>query len=265
MYSKTIVCFFMVISISCKHGNSQMKDVSTTKVNTENKPKAVLFTNPYETISSIPIPDGYKRPPEDQHSFSTWLGQIHLKSDRSVYLFDSTKKANQLAQFAVLDIPVGDRDLQQCADAIMRLRASYFFDKKEYDSILFFDNDHKAYRFSKPYNQEHFNDYLKTVFEMCGTASLSKQLKKINFKDIRPGDVLIRGGFPGHAVMVVDMVINEKGEKKYMLAQSYMPAQDIHILLNPHVAIASPWYQVSDADKIETPEYTFTSDEWKRW
>ena len=42
------------------------------------------------------------------------------------------------------------------------------------------------------------------------------------------GDVLIQGGSPGHAVIVVDMAENPAtGEKLYLLAQSYMPAQDI--------------------------------------
>ena len=33
---------------------------------------------------------------------------------------------NQLAQLAVLDTRVGDKDLQQYADAMLRLRAEYF-------------------------------------------------------------------------------------------------------------------------------------------
>ena len=68
---------------------------------------------------------------------------------------------------------------------------------------------------------------------MCGTASLSKQLKtKIDLKEVEPGDVLIRGGFPGHAVIIMDVGTNNAGNKIFLLAQSYMPAQDIHVLNN---------------------------------
>ena len=52
-----------------------------------------------------------------------------------------------------------------------------------------------------------------------------------NIDAIEIGDIFIRGGFPGHAVLVVDMAIHPvSGQKAVLLAQSYMPAQDIHIL-----------------------------------
>ena len=48
------------------------------------------------------------------------------------------------------------------------------------------------------------------------------------------GDVFIKGGFPGHAVVVLDMAENDRtGQRVFLLAQSYMPAQDIHIMKNP--------------------------------
>jgi hypothetical protein len=101
---------------------------------------------------------------------------------------------------------------------------------------------------------------------MCGSASLSKQLKPVNyFGGIQPGDVIIRGGFPGHAVIVIDVAVNTAGKKIYLLAQSYMPAQDIHILKNPTNENLSPWYEVNEEHIIKTPEYTFTKNELKRW
>ena len=82
---------------------------------------------------------------------------------------------------------------------------------------------------------------------------------------LEPGDVLIRGGFPGHAVIVMDVAKNKAGNKIYMLAQSYMPAQDIHVLNNPSDKALSPWYEVNDENEIITPEYVFKRDELKRW
>ena len=63
----------------------------------------------------------------------------------------------------------------------------------------------------------------------------------------------------------MEVVINDSGQKKYLLAQSYMPAQDIHLLINPINAIESPWYSVTDKDTIETPEYVFHANELMHW
>lgn len=48
-----------------------------------------------------------------------------------------------------------------------------------------------------------------------------------------------------------------------MLAQSYMPAQDIHVLINPMDKNISPWYEIDHT--ITTAEYTFTENELKTW
>lgn len=223
-------------------------------------------TNPYDSIAAIPVPAGFERKKELPDSFGNWLRKIPLKRDKTVYLYNGEKKKNQLAQFAVLDLPVGNKDLQQCADAVMRLRASWLFDQQRYDDISFADNEGKQYRFTSPFTKEHFETYLQTVFARCGTASLSKQLKKTSYDQLQAGDVLIRGGFPGHAVMVMDIAVNKDGEKRFLLAQSYMPAQSIHLLVNPASEDHSPWYETDPDDElIATPEYSFYSFELKRW
>jgi hypothetical protein len=50
-----------------------------------------------------------------------------------------------------------------------------------------------------------------------------------------------------------------------MLAQSYMPAQDIHIVKNPVDDKLSPWYEVNNAEEIITPEWTFLRNQLRRW
>lgn len=219
----------------------------------------------YATISTIPVPTGFSRFPSDDASFSNWLGKIKLKKDRTVYLYNGEIKRFQNAQFAVLDISVGKKDLQQCADAVMRLRAEYLLANKRYREISFSDNDGTAYSLKSLFTAENFADYLNKVFSACGTASLSKQLHSKSIKDLQPGDVLIRGGFPGHAVIVVDAAINFEKEIVYMLAQSYMPAQDIHILRNPTLQTFSPWYKIDGSQRIITPEYVFSPTELKSW
>jgi hypothetical protein len=86
------------------------------------------------------------------------------------------------------------------------------------------------------------------------------------FISILPGDVFVKAGAPGHAMIVVDVALNETtGKKIYLLAQGYMPAQDMHIVMNPNSSTLSPWYEVNDSEKIITPGWIFTKDQLKRW
>ena len=75
-----------------------------------------------------------------------------------------------------------------------------------------------------------------------------------------PGDIFIQGGFPGHAVLVLDVATNAQDEKIFLIGQSYMPAQDFHILKNLENENLSPWYKINDGEKLYTPEWTF---DWK--
>ena len=101
----------------------------------------------------------------------------------------------------------------------------------------------------------------------AGTLSLSKELSTVAYNNLKAGDIFIQGGSPGHAVIVVDLAIDPNSDKKiYLLAQSYMPAQDIQVLKNPMNKNLSPWYELDVNNTIiETPEWTFNSTDLKRF
>ena len=102
-----------------------------------------------------------------------------------------------------------------------------------------------------------FRRYLTKVFQYAGTASLTRELMPVAASSkIAPGDVFIEGGFPGHAVIVVDTAENSAGEQVFLIAQSYMPAQQIHILKNPRDPALSPWYRYQPGP-LRTPEWRF--------
>lgn len=247
--------------------------------------------NPYPTIGAIPPPAGYHRVTDTAGSFAGWLRTLPLKKDRTVYLYDGTPKYNQNAQFAVLNVTVGREDLQQCADAVMRLRAEYLRDRQKPAAIEFITEQGTRLNYREWENggrvrlaagrlvtyahsgqdlfcntRACFDDYLRTVFLYCGTRSLERQLLSRPFGAMRPGDVLIRGGSPGHAMLVMDMAEDAAGHRVYLLAQSYMPAQDIHIVRNPGDGALSPWYRLQEGDgMIETPEWTFKTSQLRTW
>lgn len=242
-------------------------------------------------VTRIKEPEGYTRVPVADNSFGSWLRRFPLKKGKpEVHLFDGSLKSNQRAHFAVLDIDQGTKDLQQCADAVIRLRAEYLYGQKKFDNISFhFTNDFPfAYkrwmegsrvkvdgnrtswtnpaRVSNDASYKTFRSYLNMAFSYCGTLSLSKELKSVaNVKDIKPGDVFIRGGSPGHAVIVMDVAANGEGKKVFLLAQSYMPAQEMHILKNPVNAQLSPWFPEDFGSDLITPEWTFNRIELKTW
>ncbi len=229
-------------------------------------------------------PNGFVRQAAPANSFGHYLQNLPLKpADSPVHLYNGQLKARQSAHAGVVDMDTGDRDLQQCADAVMRLRAEHLFAQKQYDKIHFnltngFKMDYEKWRqgyrvkvdgskaewyatnaLSTSY--ESFRKYLDFVFMYAGTLSLSKELKPKQVKDLGIGDVFIQGGSPGHAVIVVDVAVKEStGEKVFLLAQSYMPAQEIHILKNPNDASLSPWYRADFGGELVTPEWTFKRD-----
>jgi hypothetical protein len=169
---------------------------------------------------------------------------------------------------AVVDIDVGKRDLQQCADAIMRLRGEWLFAAGRRADIRFNDTDGRRLSFSSRRDSGYpsFRKYMDYVFAYAGTYSLEHELKPVPLADMQIGDVFIKGGFPGHAVLVADMVENTaNGEKRFLLLQSYMPAQDIHVLKNPSAPDGSPWYPASFDGALVTPEWTFPSGALRRW
>ena len=204
-----------------------------------------------------------------------------------VRLYDGQEKWNQTAHFAVVDLPIGKRDLHQCADAVMRLRADYLRETGQYESIHFnFTNGFKCgyepwmqgkrIRVSGN-NVSWYNanaasgdsdasywKYLEMVWSYAGTLSLEKELKTRSIQEISIGDVWIKGGSPGHAIIVVDLVINKVGKQRFLLAQSYMPAQEMHILLNPNDESLSPWYELPKG-QLTTPEWTFELDQLRTW
>jgi len=221
--------------------------------------------NPYGSIGAIPLPPGFERVPAAPGSFGDWLRQLPLKKDKTVHLYNGRPKYNQSAQFAVLAVTVGDKDLQQCADAIMRLRAEWLYGCHRPADIDFADNGHVHYRLPAGAGRKEFDQYLEKVFSYCGSLSLSRQLRAKPFSQLAPGDVLIYGGSPGHAMLVTDVARNRAGQTIFLLSQSYMPAQEIHVVINPGDPSLSPWYPVNNVPAIETPEWTFSISQLKTW
>jgi predicted MPP superfamily phosphohydrolase len=233
-------------------------------------------------------PQGFKRVSVEDGSFAEYLRTLSLKPHGSPILFYDGREKTRNVHEAVVNIDIGERDLLQCADAVMYLRGEYLYKSGLYDKIQFefangFVADYKSWMEGKRIvvegnhaywvqQTEYSNDfqsfrrYFDMVFAYANTVSLERQLKSVNVEDMQIGDVFMKGPLPGHCVIVVDMAENEEtGEKLFMIAQSYMPAQEIHVLKNYKDPSISPWYSIDFGRVLSTPEWTFYDDQLMRY
>lgn len=238
-------------------------------------------------VSQIPPPTGFGRTHVPATSFGAWLRALPLRTGQTkVHLFDGSLKRNQSAHFAILEVDVGPRDLQQCADAVIRLRAEYLYSGACSDAIQFNFTSGDTARWTdwregmRPrivgnqvtWNRtatpdvgyENFRSYLDSVFSYAGSASLERELLAVTDPQWpESGDVFIQGGYPGHAVIILDVAADQVGRRVFLLAQSFMPAQDIHILKS--FDDCSPWYYARSEGTLHTPEWEFFHQDLKRF
>lgn len=248
--------------------------------------------NGYINISGMTIkeryslPQGYSRVSAEEGSFGEFLRNQRLKpyGEKSLY-YDGREKPSAGIYDGVMDVDIGNRDLHQCADAIMLLRGEYLYSLGAYEDINFnfvsgFRAEYKKwtdgyrikvngnkveyYRGADPSNtHEDFRKFMDMVMAYASTLSLEKELESVHIQDLDIGDVFIIGGSPGHAVIVVDVAESADNEKMFLLAQSYMPAQQTQIIINPMDRDISPWYSLDGKDELITPEWRFSLDNLK--
>lgn len=108
--------------------------------------KESLINSHGKTIGErIKVPKGYERVEVPRGSFAEYLRNLPLKPHGTkVRYYNGEEKPNDV-YVAVIDIDVGTRDLQQCADAVIRLYSEYLYKNRQYDKIHFnFTNGFRA-------------------------------------------------------------------------------------------------------------------------
>ena len=233
------------------------------------------------------LPEGYTRVVWNDTSFSAFLQNVTLLADgEKVHYFNGSVKDKPDVYVAVIDMPIGHKDLQQCADVAMHMRAAYLYQAGMQDSIQFtltngfvaaYSKWAQGYRIAVKGNKTEWiksaaprddsatlSAYMDVIYSYCGSLSLSRELKHLAWQEVQPGDLLVRGGTPGHVELVMDMAQDKSGHKIYLLAQGFMPAQQMQLLANPMNGKLSPWYELNEGE-IRTPECVFTSEHFMRF
>lgn len=260
---------------------------------TPNAPRYAWLTTPYNAQTALAtrfaVPTGCQRVAVAPGSYAEWLRHLPLRpKGTAVHLHDGRLKNPQTVHAAVLDLDTGPRDLQQCADAAIRLRAEYQFTQNfraihfhltSGHDIWFGDwVDGKGFQVKgddvlptarpaeKP-THTALRRYLDVIFTYAGTLSVSREMRPVPLAQAQPGDVFVLGGSPGHAVTVLDVAENPATHARYaLLAQSYMPAQDLHVLRNVTEPRLGAWFRLAAPEGVfETPEWNFGADALKRW
>ncbi len=267
-----------LVAITC---NKQEKIIEKPTLNSpELKTENITLINPKANILKdrlLPISD-FKRVETPANSWENFLQNLKLQDfGKPILKYDGSETSDQKHHVGILTYDIGTTDLQQCADALIRLRAEYLFKNEKYSDIhfRFTSGDNYAWesyakgirpiingnsvRFSQSAstnqlnNYQEFRKYLDIIYTYAGTISLPRDLKEDrNKKEFEIGDLIITPGSPGHVVMVVDKIDNGD-QKRYALIEGYTPAQSIHILSEN----ANPWFDLKISDNVPTPRYYF--------
>lgn len=92
-----------------------------------------------ETVATrFSPPAGFERTITEASSFAAYLRQLPLKAWNSkVLYFDRRPKETPNVYISVVNLEIGKKDLHQCADAVMRLRAEYLYANRRFEAIHF--------------------------------------------------------------------------------------------------------------------------------
>jgi len=200
---------------------------------------AIVLAHAGPTVQqAFPPPEGSVR--VDGGGFGSHLGLLTLRPTGTPVTTHDGRVLRR--DVPVIDLPLVDGDLQQCADTIIRLRAEWLRDGGR--EVLFhatsgdpmpwarYAAGETAYEHGgrlrwRAATPATWDGYLRAVFMWAGTASLAER-DTVAVQVPRPGDVVVEPGFPGHAVVLLDVA--RTAEQTWVLVgQGYMPAQSMHI------------------------------------
>ena len=230
-------------------------DKDSTELSVQSSPNRFKHSYPFSKSkdvqsldSAIEPPMGYKRV-QAKSEFGDWLSHLPIKPEEyDVHTFRgkiaSLKQRFFMKNAGVVDMSILNRN-QQCADSILRLRAEFLRSKRR--KIRFkFGRGYKT--FPARGSRRAFNRFLKRIYGCMGTASMKRDLKKVKPDNLRIGDMNVqnRTGSVGHIFLILDMAENNQGNRKYLLGQGSMPAQEFHII-EPLIQV-SPW---TDMDELQ--------------
>jgi len=256
---------------------------------------AWLADKPFANDSFVPLdarfppPAGYTRVAAGEDTFAAFLRGLPIRTDRKTVLSHTGRRLSSPSA-AVIAMDVGARNLQQCADTIIRLHAEYLWSAGQRAHLAYHFTSGDETRWSDWKNGERFKvngskvarvrsasannsraefrRWLDTVFMYAGTRSLRLDSRTVSAREIQPGDFFVAPGSPGHAVLVLDIAVNSEGRRVALLGQGFMPAQELHVIqASGSRVLDQVWFMLPDqAQPLDTPSWqAFTSEQIRRF
>ena len=281
-----VLCLIFIAVVYIRT-NPKWKDSSLT-IEPANRFYEVQSLSPEgKTLETrILTPDGFERVPVEKGSFGEYLRNYPLlPDDIKLPVYDGTT-FNSTDVAAVFDISLEADGYQQCADSIIRLYSDYFYETNQFERInyMFSNGDECSYeRWRKgkrmltflsfsceipaalpDKSEQQYRNYLKEVMRYAGTLSLQKESEVILPDELRIGDIICNDT---HVVMIADAAVNEKGEKCYLIGQSFIPSVCFHILTKTEGRDISPWFTEEQFknDTFTVGSFTFEKNDIRRW
>lgn len=237
---------------------------------------AASQAGPQTIAEAYPPPPGAHRVPAD--AFGAWLGQRLLaEPERPVRTWDGRVVAQDAR---VIELPLVPGDLQQCADTAIRLRAEFLREQGLPVSFHATSGDPVPWarwvQGERPRavgrglqwsgggragdDAESWSRYLAAVFTWAGTASLERH-DTVPADAPRAGDLVVQGGFPGHAVILLDVAVQPDDTTWVLVGEGFMPAQDAHVQHGPHRG----WWRWDPEAGLALPYWPLPASALRRW
>jgi hypothetical protein len=236
------------------------------------------FPKPDATLEArFPTPPGYQRVQVEPGSFAEWLRSLPMAPEGTpAKSFDGRVSLDADDDYlaGVVAIDIGNADLEQSADVILRLQAEWLWSRGEKANISYLSATKLAMPLSrwekgqrlipngpnmfwvikgKPAEVDHaeFRKYLDAVFNWANSTSLSIRSKPVEDpKDLLAGDFFLQLQPPNQVAVVLDVAEKPSGERVALLGQARNPAESVHVV-RPGKATA--WFSVRPPVPVLTP------------
>ncbi|MBC8182015.1 hypothetical protein H8E88_12930 [candidate division KSB1 bacterium] len=225
---------------------------------------------PGETIKSRFLPpNGYTRIKVENGTFAHYLRNLSLFADDTPvkdYRGRITKSKKDSTVAAVSDYPIKGKKLEQCMDILQRLWAEYLWSHHQFEKISFYLpggfllkwHDWKNGLRPKFHgikvtllksarsdsSRKNFEEYLWEIFYRSNTQTAYFAYPKIEKKNLQIGDFIVKKGKRGHAVLILDLAIDDFGNKVVLIGHGDTPACQFYLL---NYKKDNPWFPLNQA------------------